>query len=256
MKRYVAFLAVILLFGGGPAWTQETDPKPVSELRTTVEKWVQTRRLISRERTDWAQEKRILNQSIEMFRKELERIDAEIAEASEANRQAEKEQHQLLEENEALTRAFDQLAARLAELEKRLLGLHRLLPSPIAEKVEPFIRQIPSDPAKTKRSISQRMQSIIGVLNEVEKFNGSISVFSEIRQNKNGKEIQVQTLYVGLGQAYFVDRSGDYAGVGIPSSDGWQWEDRSEWSATIRRAIEIYETTRPAAFIEVPLKVN
>ena len=33
----------------------------------------------------------------------------------------------------------------------------------------------------------------------------------------------MQTLYVGLGAAYFVNETADFAGVGTPGPNGWQW---------------------------------
>ena len=51
---------------------------------------------------------------------------------------------------------------------------------------------------------------------------------SELRKNQSGAEVQAQVIYVGLAQAYFVDPSGEFAGVGSPGEDGWKWSIKPE----------------------------
>jgi hypothetical protein len=119
-----------------------------------------------------------------------------------------------------------------------------------------LLKRIPSDSAAAKAGPVERMQNVVGILSEVDKFNGAISVVSEIRRNPAGAEVQVETLYIGLGHAFFVDKTGDYAGVGVPAADGWQWTPRSELAGRIQKTIAIYNNSLPAAFVSLPVAIQ
>ena len=72
------------------------------------------------------------------------------------------------------------------------------------------------------------MQVLVGVLNELDKFNNAVNIFSEKRKNDQGDEVAVETVYVGLGAAYFVNDADDFAGMGLPGrTDGNGRSDRS-----------------------------
>ena len=67
------------------------------------------------------------------------------------------------------------------------------------------------------------MQNVVAMLNEADRFNSAITLTVELRKDAEGKERQVQTIYLGLGQAYFADEKGTIAGTGVPGANGWAW---------------------------------
>ena len=68
----------------------------------------------------------------------------------------------------------------------QVISLNRRLPAGLQQSVSSMINRIPEDPENTKVSLSSRMVNVVGFINEVNKFNGSISVSSELRQNESG----------------------------------------------------------------------
>ena len=38
-----------------------------------------------------------------------------------------------------------------------------------------------------------------------------------------GRSAEVSSIYIGLGQAYFVSIDGQSAGMGVPTESGWSW---------------------------------
>ena len=46
---------------------------------------------------------------------------------------------------------------------------------------------------------------------------------------------------MGLAGAYFVDDSGEYAGIGIPSKNGWDWPLLEGTGAKIKQLVNISE---------------
>jgi hypothetical protein len=102
----------------------------------------------------------------------------------------------------------------------------------------------------------ERIQVIVGVLNELDKFNNSVTVFSEKRTNEKGEEVAVETVYVGLGAAYFVNAGDDFAGTGRPGQNGWEWTVQPELATPVREVIRIYRNERPARFVALPVGIR
>jgi hypothetical protein len=66
----------------------------------------------------------------------------------------------------------------------------------------------------------------------------------------------VQVLYLGLGQAYYADQGGTFAGAGVAGTEGWDWTVNAELGPTIRKVIDIYENERSAEFVPVPVNIQ
>ena len=130
------------------------------------------------------------------------------------------------------------------------------VPEPLSRRVEPLSRKIPKDPRKSDQPLAQRFQNVLGVLNEVNKFNKEISVFREIRDLPDGSTAEVQTLYLGLGQAYYVTPNGTAAGTGMPGPQGWTWTEANELSQEIAQAIQILEDNGTPAYVPLPIRVQ
>ena len=84
----------------------------------------------------------------------------------------------------------------------------------------------------------------------------AITLTVELRKDAEGKDRQVQTIYLGLGQAYFADEKGTIAGTGVPGANGWTWTANAALAEKIRKVIDIYENRRPAEFVPVPVSVK
>ena len=198
----------------------QTSPGQLEEIRANIDKWVETRQLLAKTRSEWAADQETLQQSISLIEKEVKLIDERIAQTQETASQADRDRLVLVDENERLSKASAAVQAVLADLERQTTNLAAELPLPLQERILPLLKRIPNQPDQSRLSVSERMQNIVGILSEVDKFNNAISVFPELRRNSADAEVQVKTLYVGLGAAFFADKNGEYGGVGIPTGDG------------------------------------
>lgn len=232
------------------------DASSIEAMRATLGKWVEARETASKALSDWQTEKEMLEQTATLFEKDLANLDEQMAKTDTGTSQVEKEKAKLEAEKSELEAASEQVSETATKLEQRLKSLTKALPPPLVEKLQPLMKRVPQDPAHTRITPVERMQNLVGILNEVDKFNGAITVESELQKRPSNEEIQVKTLYVGLGQAYFVDKTGDFAGVGVPSLSGWEWKEQPELAGAIQRCIAIYENTEPPAFVGLPLTVN
>ena len=83
-------------------------------------------------------------------------------------------------------------------------------------------------------------------------FNNNITLDADVRPI-DGEKREIEILYLGMTQAWFVDQSGKYAGYGVPSPDGWIWVDAPALAAPVRQAIEIQTRQSPPDFISLPI---
>lgn len=228
----------------------------LQETRTVVEKWVETRQLTSRLKADWQVEKDVLERSLRAFERELSTIDVQLENVADGKTQVAIQIETTSKEKESLTDYSGRLQEEIERLEGRLKQLASQLPSGVQERISPLMDRLPENSKETKRSLSTRMQHVLGVINELNKFNSSVTVVSELRQNDAGAEVQVQVLYVGLAQAYFTDQTGAFAGTGKPGATGWKWSNQAELGKKILDAIAIYQGSQPAAFVRLPLELK
>lgn len=228
----------------------------LTQTRTTLEQWVETRQLISKTKADWQSDKETLEQTALLFERELQSIAEQLGKVSTNSVQVDRERDEALGRQSELTAAAEKAKTLVTQLEARVQSLAAGFPPPLAEKVQPLLQRIPADPAATRAGGLERMQNVVGIINEVDKFNAAVTVVSEVRKNPSGAEVQVETLYVGLAQAYFVDKTGEYAGVGRPGAQGWQWTENRDLAGRIQKSIAIYKNAAPAAFVSLPVQIN
>ncbi len=92
-------------------------------------------------------------------------------------------------------------------------------------------------------------------MNEVNKANGEITLATEVRTLSDGKPSEVKTVYLGLGQAYYLSAKGE-AGVGRPSSEGWVWTPDNELASKILQVVEMLEGKAQPKFVPLPVKIS
>ena len=228
----------------------------VGEVRNTLEQWVETRRVISKEQRDWALGKEMLTDRIDLVQREIESLQKRIGDAEASIAEADVKRLELIVENDTLKTAANSLLATVVRLEARTLKLLVRLPDPIRERVAPLSQRIPEDPNAAKQSLGERFQNIVGVLNEVNKFNREITVTSEVRELEGEISAEVTALYLGIGQSYFAATHGDAAGVGRPGPEGWTWTSSNDDAAAIRAAIATFRNEQPAAFVSLPVTIE
>jgi hypothetical protein len=130
------------------------------------------------------------------------------------------------------------------------------LPEPLAKELQPLVARVPENPAATRLSYSQRLQSVIGILAQVDKFNTDLKYVSAV-QTVDGAGLEVQTLYIGLGGAIFSDATGKYSGFGYPTESGWKMERVTGAQAeAIALAMDVYLSRKAPAFVAIPLKAD
>jgi septal ring factor EnvC (AmiA/AmiB activator) len=228
----------------------------LAESRSALEKWVEVRQLVSKTRSDWQADKEMLEQTVALYERELKSIAEQMSKVTTNNTQAAKE----MAEVEALKQASNEARERAAQvatgLEARIRKVVPLLPAPLQDILKKELARLPAEPATTKMLAAERIQAGVAILGELDKFNNAVNVFSEKRKNARGEEVAVQTIYAGLGAAYFVSDTADLAGVGTPGANGWEWTTQPEIAARVQDAIKMYRNEQTARFVMLPASVK
>ncbi len=224
--------------------------------RPILEKWVETRRTISKEKRDWALGKEVLNDRIALVEREIDALRAKIADAKRSIEETEKKKAELAAASGKLKETASVLASGIGGIEGRTKELLAKAPEPVRQRVKLLAQRIPADPAATKLSLGERFQNLAGVLNEINKFHREIVVEPEVRVLGDGSRAEVPVLYLGLGQAFYASTNGRFAGVGRPGRDGWEWTSVDDAAPVIARAIAILKNEEVAAFVPLPIRID
>lgn len=249
--RRMKWFGISLLFVGTTAFSAEVDG-----VRAALEKWVESRKVISQEQREWALGKEMLNERVELVQQEIDSLKEKISEAEESISEADKKRSSLVEENDRLKEASVALNETVLTLESNTQSLLKRLPDPLRERVKPLSQRIPEDVEETKLSLAERFQNIIGILNEVNKFSREITLTSEVRSLPDGSSAEVTAMYVGIGQAYYASADSKIAGIGTAGSDGWSWQPANDAAAEIAEAIAILKNEQVASFVQLPVEIN
>ena len=230
-------------------------PPTLEETRLVMEKWIQTQQTISKERKDWQQGKDILVGRLELVKQEVLSLEKRIQDADASAKEAAKKRDALLAENDELKATGARLVEAVTAMEAVIRDLWKVLPDPIQTRIQLLYQRIPEDAAKTRVTVAERFQNVLGILNEVNKANNEITVNYEVHNLSDGKPSEVKTLYVGLAQAYFVSAKGE-AGIGHPTHEGWQWETSKTIGNKVLLALEIQQGKQTPAFVPLPVKIR
>ncbi len=258
LRRHgVAMLATAaVLMVSGLSSAQSGGESKVDQTREALDKWVETRRVISKEKQDWALGKEMLNDRIALVKREIDSLRGKIDDAAKSITEADKKKIDLDAENEKLEAASASLSDIVVKLETRTKALLKRLPEPVRDRVQPLSQRIPEKPDDTKLSLSERFQNVVGILNEVNKFNRNITITSEVRKLGDGATAEVTALYIGIGQAYYVSADGKAAGVGRATDSGWTWTPADDAAPAIAKAIAILKNEQVAAFVQLPVQIQ
>lgn len=225
----------------------------VQQAESQVERWMEVEKNIQSTRTDWKEEQESLKLSINLLKTESERLKNKTGELSNQLEDRKQAQGKVSEELERLTAVEEHLRAQLVPIVQRLVKLEPAFPQPLKQKLRKS-RAAFSDPS-TIKDASKILDALVTALTEIEQFNDSITVSAEL-MDIGGKQVQVDTVYLGLAQAYYIDRAETRAGVGIPSSTGWDWEERNDLASAVSRVIRISKNEQAAQFVPLPVSIQ
>lgn len=254
--------AALSATAAGFAAEDAADPaaRPVStaslaDARELLDTWIAQQQTIAKERLDAQQRLEILRDRVSLVKQEITDLQDAIRVKEEEAQKSSDAVKKAVAEGEAVGAEGKRLAAAVSIVEKRLRDVLPAVPEPIRVKMQPLTQRLPQDPETTTTSIGERFQTVLGILNEINRVNNEIMFNLEVHTLANGNPAQVETMYVGLGQAYFVSSGGSEAGIGRPSP-GWAWENSREIAPDVVTALEILQGKHSPSFVPLPVKIQ
>jgi FtsZ-binding cell division protein ZapB len=181
--------------------TSETAPI-IEATRETLTKWVETKQLISKEKSEWASGKDILEDRVRLAQAETTTVREKLKEISAAVAEAQKKRDELAAQNDKLKATAEKSKAMVIAAEKKLRPLLPQLPEPLREKLKPIIARFPEDSEKSNASLAERLQNVLGILDQASAFNSTVASVKELRTFPDGTRAEVTTVYLGLSQAH------------------------------------------------------
>jgi hypothetical protein len=221
-----------------------------------IQQWVELERRIASEGAAWEADRALSENLIAIYRDELDLLEQQIADSRDDVSAAEAERAELVAKNEALNEITDLFLKQIIEVEMGLRALHPLLPTPLQQELSPAYAAMPENPQTSTSAIGQRMQPIVAMLTQIQRFNNTVTVVQNFRSFGQGEPIQVDEIYFGTGAAFYVDRSGVNAGIGFPGENGWIWEPQEGIANKVMTFLAVYRGTRQAEYINLPVNVR
>jgi len=226
----------------------------LDQTRSTIREWVETEQAISREKSQWREERASLTTLLSILRAEEQTLNEEIALAQDITSRADEERLVLVEQLASYQEVSELLETQIADYERQLTIVESYLPQVLRSELEPRLNRLKQE--LSTYSLSERTQNVLNILAEIESFDSRIILASELITVDQGQSIEVRVLYLGLSKAFFVNESSTIAGYGSPSENGWQWQRDESLSGSIVRAIDVYETRLTPQLVSLPLGVD
>ncbi len=228
----------------------------LDQTRSNFKEWVELKKLISEEKNDWAVEKETLQESIDLLEAEIDKLKLAIEKQEEDASAADTERVELTASEDALKAASAIVKDSIGDLEAQTLELVKYLPEALRQKLNVITQQIPRNKREMDAStLSKRIVNVVAIITEIEKFNSQITVFNEI-QEIGGESVRVDTLYIGLSVAYYVDGTESEAGYMIPAKDEWTKVQDNSLAKPIADAVAMQKREMPVEFVNLPLQVT
>lgn len=254
-------LVLALLVGGlGVLGAAPAAPPPeaaeIESARQAMRLWVETRKEISAERANAVLSKDMLENRIKLVEAEIGRLRGEVARIEGEMTDADIAREELLERKAGLDDATSALEGVIEQIETRTRGLLVKLPIPLLQRVSLLSRRLGDDRTTPDGTLAERFMNTIGVLNEIDKFNGDIVTLRESIVLGDGRDAEVDVVYIGLGQAFYVSDDDTDAGRGRITDEGWKWISDPTMAGPVRDVVRILAGERPAAFIKIPVAID
>jgi hypothetical protein len=232
------------------------DADPSLAVKDALTKWMETQRIISQEQANAKSSKLALQGRIALIQGELDEFSGKVAKSSEDISKEETRKSNLQKDLESAKLAPKILQDAISTLETEIMKLKQTLPGPVLEKTKALYDRVPTDPKNTKVSLAERYQNILGILNEADKANNELMLVSEVRQLPDTKPTEVETLYVGLAQAYFVNAERTLAGSGRPVNGSWVWTRDDRLSSEVAAILAVMAAKGKPKFVQLPAQLD
>jgi len=228
----------------------------LDETVSVLEQWVDMERRISENRSSWEADKASMENLISIYEQEIDMLEEQVEEAENFTSEAEKKRAEYSDRDKEVKTIEADVTKEIIVAEKEIKSLFPLLPLPLQQELQPLFNSLPDNPEESKVPIGSRIQPIVAILTQVQKFNQVVSIVEGFQEFEAGRTVQTETIYFGLGAAYYVDQANENAGIGVLTDSGWNWKVDNTLAPRLRNFVEIYRGSKQAEYVKLPVELN
>ena len=142
---------------------------------TIIQEWVQTEQLISEETTEWNVEKAALMDIRDALKTEIIELDKRLEESEEEAVGAAKQRTELLEQKNEIEETTRSLLEGVDALQIKVKETFKILPTPLAKRLQPFRHKLKNQIEDNNISLRQRVDTLLSLLQAVSLYHRNIS---------------------------------------------------------------------------------
>jgi hypothetical protein len=245
-------ITTILLIGTiSSAFSKNED---LDLLKQNIEHWINLKKEISVVQNEWTTDKAIIERELSIAEIEKKELTKELKTVSKQQEDIGKNIESLISQKSDLETAVNGLRPVLDKAEKNILLFKTYIPKPLYPSVKKDFDNIAN--VKNKNDIIDRLRQLVSLYLKIETMEHETHVVREIFTISNGSKVEMQVLYIGLGQAFAVSSDGQNAQIGKPSQTGWQWTDKSDIAPEIQNAMLVYSREVSPEIVNLPISVK
>ncbi len=213
----------------------------------------------------WSQREQDLEQRLSLLDVELRRLNEVAAQRVEAADNVDQKRSELLQKQETLEQEQALMAAQLQKTHLRIKSLMPRLPPPLQSEWRTQIDLA----AEESASNSEKLERLLALFKMAEEFDGRIALHrGELNMDTKGDDavvVQVNQIYLGLSQGWYITDDSKLYGYGRATSQGWQWWHgeaadaelgRTLHPAQIHQVYRMLQNPTTADFVALPVKIN
>jgi|TARA_E500000178_G_scaffold356078_2_gene431516 hypothetical protein len=244
---------ILRLFLFGLCFTYFQLFSEIKETQQIIEEWIDTEHLISQESTQWKSEKAALVDLQDALTRELLELQEKLKLFEEEASGAAQQRSELMERKEKAENTTQSLIRGLQKIEQQVAEIFSFLPTPLAERLSPFLKKLEDGPQKARLTLRQRVEAIVSLLQSIHLFHRTVTLERQEFTLDDDKSREFMVLYFGLGAAYFVNESGTVSGYGLPSNTGWIWTRKDDIAREVTTGVQMMNNQAMPRFLELPL---
>ena len=214
----------------------------------------------------WSQREQDLEHRIKLLNIELQTLNESAAKRTETTSDVDQRRSELLQKQETLEKEQSSLRAQLTQADQHIRRLLTRLPPPLQAEWKVQLEQFSLD----ESSNSEALERVLALLKMVDDFDSRIALHrGELTISSPSSPdpliVQVNQIYLGASQGWYINDDGQEYGYGRSTADGWQWWHKDDASKQLGVTVDpkiidkIYrmlQNPTTAEFIALPVKIN
>ncbi|MDU0355670.1 DUF3450 family protein [Paraglaciecola aquimarina] len=253
-------LVILWAFSGALNAAEQVD-----DLDKLVAQWTQLEQQQQQLSQRWQESKIQQDQLLILLKQERQQLQTTIGQHTAQRDEVINKRAELLQQQTQLEQVQQNMQSELAKVSDVLLGMYQQLPPLLKHQWQGDIDALTGDHVSLLTT-SEQLDKILLLLKSLESFEQRIALHQTTMQLANSEnssvqravEIQVDQVYLGLSQGWYLSKSGEYWGIGTTTPQGWQWQHQSSKLdvEALRSTITMLNDPATAQWVSLPINIG